>query len=65
MSQLLLNKTKGYHSYTPEMLKCQSCGQQNITTVNRKNHVKRFCEDCLVIRKRIKSLERYHARKNK
>lgn len=65
MSQLLLNKPKGYHSYTPEMLKCESCGQQNITTVNRKNHNKRFCEDCKVIRRRIKSLERYHTRKHK
>ena len=65
MSQLLLNKTRGSHSYTPEMLKCESCGQKNITTVNRKNHPKRFCEDCTIIRRRIKSLERYHARKNK
>ena len=65
MSQLLIKKLKGYHSYTPDVVKCESCGQQNITTVNRKNHVKRFCEDCTVIRRRIKSLERYHARKKK
>jgi len=63
MSQLLIKK--GFHSYAGELIPCEACGQKKITNVDRKNHTKRFCEDCTIIRRRIKSLERYHQRKIK
>ena len=63
MSQLLLNKTRGGHSYTPEMLICESCGRRNVISMNRSNNHKKFCEDCIKMRR--KEQQEKHLKKYK